>query len=147
MAEFARGETLSTAALCEKYRLSSRAVQKRKADFEKFVLDFLGKQFLRLRIMAQNIEGAISPLDAFLMRQKPIYPPKRWIQMPCSLSLPQQIEQNVIKENLLFAGIRKISSEVRKSSCIVHRCTVYDFIAKKEVKCRRSVDQQRRPPR
>lgn len=77
MAEFARGETLSTAALCEKYRLSSRAVQKRKADFEKFVLDFLGKQFLRLRIMAQNIEGAISPLDAFLMRQKPIYPPEK----------------------------------------------------------------------
>ena len=81
--------------------------------------------------MAQNIEGAISPLDAFLMRQKPIYPPKRWIQMPCSLSLPQQIEQSVIKENLLFAGIRKISSEDQKSSCIVHRCTVYDFIAKK----------------
>ena len=81
--------------------------------------------------MAQNIEGAISPLDAFLMRQKPIYPPKRWIQMPCSLSLPQQIEQSVIKEKLLFAGFRKISSEVQKSSCIVHRCTVYDFIAKK----------------
>lgn len=52
--------------------------------------------------------------------------------MPCSLSLSQQIEQSVIKENLLFAGIRKISSEVQKSSCIVHRCTVYDFIAKKE---------------
>ena len=51
--------------------------------------------------------------------------------MPCSLSLPQQIEQSVIKKKLLFAGIRKISSEVQKSSCIVHRCTVYDFIAKK----------------
>ena len=51
--------------------------------------------------------------------------------MPCSLSLPQQIEQSVIKEKLLFAGIRKISSEDQKSSCIVHRCTVYDFIAKK----------------
>ena len=33
----------STAALFEKYHLSSRAVQKRKADFEKFVLGFLGK--------------------------------------------------------------------------------------------------------
>lgn len=33
----------STVALCEKYHLSPRAVQKRKADFEKFVLDFLGK--------------------------------------------------------------------------------------------------------
>ena len=33
----------STTALCEKYHLSSRAVQKRKADFEKFVLNFLGK--------------------------------------------------------------------------------------------------------
>ena len=86
--------------------------------------------------MAQNIEGAISPLDAFLERQKPIYPPKRWIQMPCSLSLPQQIEQSVIKEKLLFAGVRKISSEIQKSSCIVHRCTVYDLIAKKEVGCK-----------
>ena len=36
------------------------------------------------------------------------------------------------KEKRLFAGFRKISSEVQKSSCIVHRCTVYDFIAKKE---------------
>ncbi len=113
----------STAALCEKYHLSYCAVQKRKADFEKFVLGFLGKQFLRLRIMAQNIEGAISPLDAFLMRQKPIYPPKRWIQMPCSLSLPQQIEQSVIKEKLLFAGFRKISSEVQKK--FLHRTPVY----------------------
>ena len=51
--------------------------------------------------------------------------------MPCSLSLPQQIEQSVIKEKLLFAGVRKISSEIQKSSCIVHRCTVYDLIAKK----------------
>ena len=56
--------------------------------------------------------------------------------MPCSLSLPQQIEQSVIKEKLLFAGFRKISSEVQKSSCIVHRCTVYDFIAKKEAGCK-----------
>ena len=78
---------------------------------------------LRLRIMAQNIEGAISPLDAFLERQKPIYPPKRWIQMPCSLSLPQQIEQSVIKEKLLFAGFRKISSEVQKK--FLHRTPVY----------------------
>ena len=36
------------------------------------------------------------------------------------------------KEKLLFAGVRKISSEDQKSSCIVHRCTVYNFIAKKE---------------
>ena len=36
------------------------------------------------------------------------------------------------KKKRLFAGFRKISSEVQKSSCIVHRCTVYDFIAKKE---------------
>ena len=56
--------------------------------------------------------------------------------MPCSLSLPQQIEQSVIKEKLLFAGFRKIFSEVQKSSCIVHRCTVYDFIAKKEAGCK-----------
>jgi len=28
-----------TSSLCEKYRLSDRAVQKRKAAFEKFVLD------------------------------------------------------------------------------------------------------------
>ena len=35
------------------------------------------------------------------------------------------------KKELLFAGFRKISSEVQKSSCIVHRCTGYDFIAKK----------------
>ena len=35
------------------------------------------------------------------------------------------------KKKRLFAGVRKISSEVQKSSCIVHRCTVYDFIAKK----------------
>ncbi len=33
----------STKALCEKYRLSYRAVQKRKASFEKFILDFLKK--------------------------------------------------------------------------------------------------------
>ena len=32
-----------TNSLCEKYRLSDRAVQKRKAAFEKFVLDFLKK--------------------------------------------------------------------------------------------------------
>ena len=32
-----------TNSLCEKYRLSDRAVQKRKATFEKFVLDFLKK--------------------------------------------------------------------------------------------------------
>ena len=63
--------------------------------------------------------------------------------MPCSLSLPQQIEQSVIKEKLLFAGIRKISSEVQKSSCIVHRCTVYDFIAKKEAGYRRNVGRSR----
>ena len=56
--------------------------------------------------------------------------------MPCSLSLPQQIEQSVIKEKLLFAGVRKISSEIQKSSCIVHRCPVYDLIAKKEVGCK-----------
>ena len=36
------------------------------------------------------------------------------------------------KGKRLFAGFHKISSEVQKSSCIVHRCTVYDFIAKKE---------------
>ena len=36
------------------------------------------------------------------------------------------------KKELLFAGVRKISSEDQKNSCIVHRCTVYDFIAKKE---------------
>ena len=35
------------------------------------------------------------------------------------------------KKKPLFAGFRKISSEVQKSSCIVHRCTGYDFIAKK----------------
>ena len=35
------------------------------------------------------------------------------------------------KKEPLFAGIRKISSEIQKSSCIVHRCTVYDLIAKK----------------
>ena len=32
-----------TNSLCKKYRLSDRAVQKRKAAFEKFVLDFLKK--------------------------------------------------------------------------------------------------------
>ena len=32
-----------TSGLCEKYKLSDRAVQKRKAAFEKFVLDFLKK--------------------------------------------------------------------------------------------------------
>lgn len=32
-----------TNSLCEKYRLSDRAIQKRKAAFEKFVLDFLKK--------------------------------------------------------------------------------------------------------
>ena len=63
--------------------------------------------------------------------------------MPCSLSLPQQIEQSVIKEKLLFAGFRKISSEVQKSSCIVHRCTVYDFIAKKEAGYGRNVGRGR----
>ena len=35
------------------------------------------------------------------------------------------------KGKRLFAGVRKISSKVQKSSCIVHRCTVYDLIAKK----------------
>ena len=35
------------------------------------------------------------------------------------------------KGKRLFAGFRKISSEVQKSSCIVHWCTVYDLIAKK----------------
>ncbi len=33
----------STKVLCEKYHLSYRAVQKRKAAFEKFILDFLKK--------------------------------------------------------------------------------------------------------
>jgi len=33
----------STKVLCEKYRISYRAVQKRKAAFEKFILDFLKK--------------------------------------------------------------------------------------------------------
>ena len=32
-----------TNSLCEKYRLSDRAIQKRKTAFEKFVLDFLKK--------------------------------------------------------------------------------------------------------
>lgn len=32
-----------TQALCEKYQLTDRAVQKRKAAFEKFILDFLKK--------------------------------------------------------------------------------------------------------
>ena len=32
-----------TSVLCKKYRLSDRAVRKRKAAFEKFVLDFLKK--------------------------------------------------------------------------------------------------------
>ena len=36
------------------------------------------------------------------------------------------------KKKRLFAGLCKISSEVQKSSCIVHRCTVYNLIAKKE---------------
>ena len=76
----------STAALCEKYHLSSRAVQKRKADFEKFVLGFLGKQFLRLRIMAQNIEGAISPLDAFLYKEN--HRQCRWFQR--ALAMPRK---------------------------------------------------------
>lgn len=43
--------------------------------------------------------------------------------MPCNLSLPQQIEQSVIKEKLLFAGFRKISSEVQKK--FLHRTPVY----------------------
>ena len=38
------------------------------------------------------------------------------------------------KKKRLFAGVRKISFEVQKSSCIIHRCTVYNFIAKKETK-------------
>lgn len=32
-----------TSGLCEKYKISDQAVQKRKAAFEKFVLDFLKK--------------------------------------------------------------------------------------------------------
>ena len=47
------------------------------------------------------------------------------------------------KKELLFAGFRKISSEVQKSSCIVHRCTVYDLIAKKEAGYRRNVGRGR----
>ena len=39
------------------------------------------------------------------------------------VSLPQQIEQSVIKEKLLFAGFRKISSEVQKK--FLHRTPVY----------------------
>ena len=40
------------------------------------------------------------------------------------------------KGKRLFAGFHKISSEVQKSSCIVHRCTVYDLIVKNEVGCK-----------
>ena len=47
------------------------------------------------------------------------------------------------KGKRLFAGFRKISSEVQKSSCIVHRCTVYDLIAKKEAGYRRNVGRSR----
>ena len=47
------------------------------------------------------------------------------------------------KKKRLFAGFRKISSEVQKSSCIVHRCTVYDLIAKKEAGYRRNVGRSR----
>ena len=47
------------------------------------------------------------------------------------------------KGKRLFAGVRKISSEIQKSSCIVHRCTVYDLIAKKEAGYRRNVGRSR----
>ena len=48
-----------------------------------------------------------------------------------------------LRENGFSPGIRKISSEVQKSSCIVHRCTVYDFIAKKEAGYRRNAGRSR----
>ena len=101
----------------------------------------------RLVLTPASWHWAISPLDAFLMRQKPIYPPKRWIQMPCSLSLPQQIEQSVIKEKLLFAGFRKISSEVQKK--FLHRTPVYGvwFYREKRGRMQMDTDRQRWPPR
>ena len=40
----------------------------------------------------------------------------------------------LLRKNRFSPGVRKISSEVQKSSCIIHRCTVYNFIAKKETK-------------
>nr|DAW17864.1 MAG TPA: hypothetical protein [Caudoviricetes sp.] len=47
------------------------------------------------------------------------------------------------KGKRIFAGFRKISSEVQKSSCIVHRCTMYDYIAKKEAEYGRNVGRSR----
>ena len=43
---------------------------------------------------------------------------------------------NFTEKEPLLAGFCKISSEVQKSSCIVHRCTVYDLIVKNEVGCK-----------
>ena len=67
------------------------------------------------------------------------------IEEICTTSYPCRSKSNRVslRKTCFSPGVRKISSEYQKSSCIAHRCTVYDFIAKKEVGCRRNVGRGR----
>lgn len=65
--------------------------------------------------------------------------------MPCSLSLPQQIEQSVIKEKLLFAGFRKISSEVQKKRSNAEGVLTGSGGRSDDISCRKKDVSCRRP--